>query len=134
MREYTAYYWINDLKIVGKKENHIPYIYDKEKGWVIEPDHILSDRIIGYDGYEIGCSDMLFRVDNITEEEAMKLIGINLNINCPVCSEIVEKFDICGNCGWQNSGPDEKETDPRGPNKMSLYEARKAYKEGRKIE
>jgi hypothetical protein len=75
MREYTAYYWINDLKIVGKKENHIPYIYDKEKGWVIEPDHILSDRIIGYDGYEIGCSDMLFRVDNITEDEAMKLIN-----------------------------------------------------------
>ena len=75
MKDYTAYYWINDLKIVGKKENHIPYIYDKEKGWVIEPDHILSDRIIGYDGYEIGCSDMLFRVDHITEEEAMKLIN-----------------------------------------------------------
>jgi hypothetical protein len=75
MRDYTAYYWINDLKIVGKKENYVPYIYDKEKGWVIEPDHILSDRIIGYDGYEIGCSDMLFRVDIITEEEAMKLIN-----------------------------------------------------------
>lgn len=75
MKAYIAYYWINDLKIVGKKENHIPYIYDKDKGWVIEPNHILSDRIIGYDGYEIGCSDMLLRVDNITEDEAMKLIN-----------------------------------------------------------
>ena len=71
----VTYYWINDLKIVGKKEDHIPYIYNKEKGWIIEPDHILSDRIIGYDGYEIGCSDMLFRVDKITEAEAMKLIN-----------------------------------------------------------
>ena len=64
--------WFKDL---GKKENHIPYIYEREKGWVIEPDHILSARIIGYDGYEIGCSDMLFRVHKITEEEIIKLIN-----------------------------------------------------------
>lgn len=75
LRDDTAYYWIKDLMIVGKKENHIPFIYDKEKGWVNEPDHILSDRIIGYDGYEIGCSDMLFRVNKITEEQVKKIIN-----------------------------------------------------------
>ena len=35
----------------------------------------LADRIIGYNGYEIGCLDMLFNVDNNTEEEAIKLIN-----------------------------------------------------------
>lgn len=75
MKKFTAYYLINDLNIVGKEENYIPYIYDKEKGWVVDNDNILSDRLIGYDGDEIGCSDMLFRVDEITEEEANKLIA-----------------------------------------------------------
>lgn len=59
---------------------------------------------------------------------------MNLKINCPVCNEEVECFDICDNCEYQNSGPYEKETDSRGPNKMSLNEARKAYKEGKKVE
>lgn len=75
MKKFTAYYLINDLNIVGKEENYIPYIYDKEKGWVVDNNNILSDRLIGYDGDEIGCSDMLFRVDEITEEEANKLIA-----------------------------------------------------------
>lgn len=59
---------------------------------------------------------------------------MNLKIDCPVCGESTDEFDICDNCGWQNSGPNEKETDPRGPNKMSLNEARKAYKDGKKVE
>lgn len=59
---------------------------------------------------------------------------MNLKIRCIVCSSEVDIFDICDNCGWQNSGPDEKETDPRGPNRMSLNEAKKAYNEGKKIE
>lgn len=59
---------------------------------------------------------------------------MNLEIDCPVCGESTDKYDICDNCGWQNSGPNEKETDRSGPNKMSLNEARKAYKEGREIE
>ncbi len=58
---------------------------------------------------------------------------MSLKIDCPVCGESTDKFDICDNCGWQNSGPNEKETDLRGPNKMSLSEAKKAYKEGIEI-
>lgn len=51
------------------------YIFDKQKGWVRDNEHILMDRIIGYDGERIGSSDMLFRVKEITEEEALKLIS-----------------------------------------------------------
>jgi hypothetical protein len=81
MKGFTAYYLIKDLNIVGKKEGFIPYIYDKDKGWVVDNDNILSDRLIGFDEteepdspYRIGNTDMLSRVEEITEEQAMKLI------------------------------------------------------------
>ncbi len=54
-------------------------------------------------------------------------------MKCPVCGEEVDMFDICDNCNYQNSGPDEKETDVNGPNKMSLKEAREAYRKGEEI-
>ncbi|AJD30852.1 hypothetical protein PZQ55_001222 [Clostridium botulinum] len=54
-------------------------------------------------------------------------------MKCPVCSKEVDIFDICDNCGWQNNGPKEKENDLAGPNKMTLKEAREAYKENKKI-
>lgn len=54
-------------------------------------------------------------------------------IDCPVCSLSVERFDICDNCYWQNSGPDERDDAPAGPNKMTLGEAKEAYRKGEKI-
>jgi hypothetical protein len=82
MREFTVYYWINDLKIIGKRENHVPYLYDKEKGWLVDNKHILMDRLMGYDvtepegyPYGIGNTDMLSRIEGISEEEAIKLIN-----------------------------------------------------------
>jgi C4-type Zn-finger protein len=52
-------------------------------------------------------------------------------MKCPVCGEEVDFFDICDNCGWQNSGT--KEGIVKGPNKMTLDEAKEAYQEGRKV-
>ncbi|MBB6716260.1 CPCC family cysteine-rich protein [Clostridium gasigenes] len=54
-------------------------------------------------------------------------------MKCTVCSEEVDMFDICDNCGWQNNGPKEKEGDLQGPNKMTLKEAKQAFKKGEKI-
>lgn len=49
-------------------------------------------------------------------------------LKCPVCGEEVDMFDICENCTWHNNGPNEKENDLLGPNKMRLKEAKEAYK------
>lgn len=54
-------------------------------------------------------------------------------MKCPVCKSEVDLFEICDNCNWQNNGPEEKETDLKGPNKMTLKEAREAYKKGKDI-
>lgn len=43
-------------------------------------------------------------------------------------------YYICSNCGWENDEVQRDKPDYKGgANKMSLNEARKAYKEGRKI-
>ena len=56
-------------------------------------------------------------------------------MKCPVCDEEVDMFDICDKCGWQNSGPNENENENnlRGPNEMTLIEARENYKKGKKV-
>ncbi len=43
-------------------------------------------------------------------------------------------FAICNNCGWESDPIQEDNPDYKGgANKMSLNEARKAFKEGRKV-
>lgn len=69
------YYLINDLNIVGKIENYVPYIYDKKNGWIVDNDNILMDRVMGYDGESIGSVSELSKVDEITEEEVNKFIS-----------------------------------------------------------
>lgn len=47
-----------------------------------------------------------------------------------LCGYEVMDYDICDNCGWQNTGIINHDG---GPNHMTLEEAKKAYKEGRPI-
>ncbi len=57
-------------------------------------------------------------------------------IDCPVCGEPVDEFDICENCNWHNSGSKESDDGPMGPNKIPLGYAkhiyRKKYEENQK--
>lgn len=46
---------------------------------------------------------------------------------------IVEPEDICDNCGYENMRID-YDDGMRGPNRMTLTEAREAYKRGEKVE
>lgn len=51
-------------------------------------------------------------------------------IHCPVCGRVVLLFDVC-ECNWENTG--ETNIDG-GPNKMTLEEAKEAYRKGLPIE
>ena len=58
---------------------------------------------------------------------------------CKCCGKLTldrdELFGICSNCGWQSDYVQENDPDYKGgANEMSLNEAKRAYKEGRKIE
>ena len=55
---------------------------------------------------------------------------------CPVCGDgtVDEWFDICEVCGWEHDMLQyEKQDLAGGANKMSLNEAREAYKNGKEI-
>lgn len=57
---------------------------------------------------------------------------------CPVCGKYEFKqeddFGVCHHCMWENDGIQNHNPDyAGGANKMSLNEARKAYKEGKKV-
>jgi hypothetical protein len=69
------YFSITDIDKNCKIDVYFYYIYGKETGWQSDDEHILSDRLIGYDGDVIGSSDMLSNAEEITEEEANKLIA-----------------------------------------------------------
>ncbi len=56
-------------------------------------------------------------------------------IACPCCGKtMVEEYDICSVCEWQNDPVQLWKPDrPGGANVMSLNEAREAYKKGEKV-
>ena len=66
-----------------------------------------------------------------------KLVTLDLG-PCPCCGKEtiygVGRFDICSNCRWEDDGIQRDDPDyDGGANEMSLNEAKKAYKEGRKV-
>ena len=70
----SQYYKIIDKNLVGLQDGMFDCsIFHPEKGWEKDTDNILMDRIIGYDEDRIGSSDMMTRIEEITEEEANKL-------------------------------------------------------------
>ena len=78
----TVYYRIKDLNMVGKEEDYVPYLYKSGKGWIVDHDNILMDRIMGYDEseasgshYKIGNDSMMDLVEQISEKEAEKIIS-----------------------------------------------------------
>ena len=74
------YYKILDKNLIAKIDDFVPYLYVNWK-WTIDNNRILMDRLMGYDesessksSFKFGSSDMLERVEPISEEEAMSLI------------------------------------------------------------
>jgi len=91
------YYWVNDLHLVGRVADDLENSDFDENGKAIVPfdgvyrngewdesyeaRRIVNDRLKGYDEFEpddspyaMGNSDMMDRIEGITEEEAMKRI------------------------------------------------------------
>ncbi len=78
----VTYYRIKDLDMLGKEEDYVPYLYKPGKGWVVDNDNVLMDRIMGYDDsepanspYMIGNSSTMDLVEEISEKSAEKFIA-----------------------------------------------------------
>lgn len=77
----VTYYRIKDLKLLGKEEDCIHYLYNQGEGWVVDNHNILMDRIMGYDEsepadspYKIGNTSIMDLVEELSEKEADKFI------------------------------------------------------------
>lgn len=64
----TAYFKLSDLNIIAKLDDHVPYIFQKDKGWVVDNNNLLMDRIMNFEDSSV------FDYSEITEEEALNLI------------------------------------------------------------
>ena len=83
MKSNATYYLIWD-SVVGKEESGRYYIF-KNGQWKPDNESIIMDRLVGYDPseppgspYRFGNGSVLAEMDEISYEEAMKLIGGNV--------------------------------------------------------
>lgn len=65
----TTYYRIKDLELIAKIENYVSYIFTRGKGWVVDDNHILMDRMLEYGGHSV------FDYDEISPKEAQDAIN-----------------------------------------------------------
>lgn len=73
----AQFYYLNDLKVVGKMQDFVPYLYDRERGWQVDNDNLLMDRLVGYDGETIGGTMALLQIEEISAERAEQHIAKN---------------------------------------------------------
>lgn len=78
----VTYYRINDLDLLGKEEDYVPYLYKPGKGWVVDNDNVLMDRIMGFDEsepakspYKTGNTSIMELVEEISQKEAENIIA-----------------------------------------------------------
>ena len=79
----TRYFYIKDENKYGKRENGADYIFCDGK-WITDSEHLISDRLIGYDQYEdddspykIGNTSIIDQIKEISEKEIRKILKLN---------------------------------------------------------
>jgi len=73
----SRYFYINDLKLIGKTVNESGYLY-RNKIWEDDKDFIIKHRLTGYCPITktTGNPHMLIKIDEITKDEAERLMHL----------------------------------------------------------
>lgn len=71
------FFYINDLRLVGKMVNEDGYLY-KNKSWEADRDLIIKHRLVGYCPITMtnGNPHMLIKIDEISKDEAEHLLHL----------------------------------------------------------
>ena len=79
----TRYFYIKDENKYGKREDGVDYIFSYGK-WIKDSEHLISDRLIGYDPYEdddspykIGNTSIMDQIIEISEKEIRNILKLN---------------------------------------------------------
>ena len=71
----SRFFLNKDLNLVGRQDGMFEcFVFRPGSGWEEDTEHVLMDRLIGYDEDTIGSTDMLSRIEKITEQDAMRAI------------------------------------------------------------
>lgn len=73
----SCYFYINDLKLIGKTVNESGYLY-RNRTWEDDKEFIIKHRLTGYCSITktIGNPHMLVKIDEITKEDAERLMHL----------------------------------------------------------
>ncbi|MGO4987236.1 hypothetical protein ACTQ46_03050 [Gallicola sp. Sow4_E12] len=73
------YYYLKDIKRIGKRDKEIYYLLDKEKGWILDEEKKIIDRLIGFDSTKtedpksrIGNMEIISQIEEIDAEEVIE--------------------------------------------------------------
>jgi len=71
------YFYINDLRLIGKLVNEDGYLY-KNKNWEADRELIIKNRLVGYCHITktAGNPHMLIKIDEISKDEAEHLMHL----------------------------------------------------------
>ena len=77
----ALFYFLKDIRKIGKIDGEVYYLYDKDKGWVQDKEQEIIDRLIGFDKNKmeslessIGNISILNQIAEITPEEVIELL------------------------------------------------------------
>lgn len=83
MMKDTIYYLIYE-SVIGKKEDDSFFLFS-DGGWIPDGGNVIMDHLMGYDPsepegspYRIGSLSIMDEIEEISSEQAMKLIGGNV--------------------------------------------------------
>ena len=73
------YYYLKDIKRIGKRDKEIYYLLDEEKGWILDEEKNIIDRLIGFDSTKtedsksrIGNMEIISQIEEIDAEEVIE--------------------------------------------------------------
>lgn len=77
----TVFYYLKDLKKIGKRENEEYFLFEEDLGWIKDSHGKITDRLLGFDhtkpldsSHRIGNIDIIENIKEISAEEVIDLL------------------------------------------------------------
>ncbi len=77
----VEYYFLKDLKQIGKREQENYYLFDEDRGWIVDEEKRIIDRLIGFDSTKpensdsrIGNLEIIKQITELSPESVIELL------------------------------------------------------------
>ncbi|MDO5649503.1 MAG: hypothetical protein Q4G11_02775 [Gallicola sp.] len=77
----VQYYFLKDLKQIGKREDENYYLFDEDRGWIADEEKRIIDRLIGFDSTKpedsnsrIGNLEIIKQIRELSPESVIDIL------------------------------------------------------------